>query len=576
MQLLDYLRLAQDFEAHSTNQPHTLRISIISNFTDDLLKKAVSGLCISEGIRPEVHQVPFKQYFFELKHPSSALSRHEAEITFVFFDVNPYAMSEFSNSGHVQDVCNDLQRFCREHKGIFVLHTLILPTSIQHGRLFRNSALGTVVQTYNQCIADISEKLENVYVLETDQLVRAMGADNARDLRGLYAFSQPFSNDFLFAVAKEWIAYIRTLIGMIRKCIVLDLDNVLWGGIVGETGPLGVALGLEYPGNAYREFQRTLLDYYNRGIILAINSRNNFSDVNEVFEQNPHMILNTSHFASICVNWNSKAENMRAIAEELSIGLDSMVFLDDDPVNRELVRSQLPEVLVPEFSLAPEEYTKALLNLDAFHVLRLTDEDMARGRMYAAERERKSAEKLAPSLEEYLQSLNIKLDISLNDQSQVSRLAQLTQKTNQFNLTTLRVTEQEIKRRMESGFVFGGTVEDTFGPYGLTVLAALRPEGKHLSLDIFLMSCRILGRHIEHAFFRRIAEEMYARGFKKIQATLIPTKKNMPATDFLPSLGSTKKNSKEGAVTYEIPLSRYLTHATKKKLPVLVSLSKTP
>ncbi len=568
MQLLDYLRLAQDFETSPTDQSRAIRISIVSNFTDDLLKKAITGLCISEGIRPEIHQVPFKQYLFELKHSTSKLAQYEADITFVFFDVNPYLVSEFSDEKHVRDVADDLMRFCGEQKGICVLHTLVSPTSIQHGRLFRNSVLDVVVKVYNKCIGDIAENNNNVCILETELLVRTMGMSHARNLLGLYAFSQPFSNEFLFTVSKEWMAYIRTLTGTIRKCIVLDLDNVLWGGIVGETGPLGVKLGLEYPGNAYREFQRTLLEYYNRGVILAINSRNNPADVQEVFDQNPNMLLSFSHFAAMCINWKSKAENMRTIRDELSIGLDAMVFLDDDPVNRELVRTQLPDVLVPEFTLPPEEYTKVLLDLDAFHSLNLTDEDLSRGAMYAAERERKNAGESAPSLEEYLRSLNIRVDISLNDHSKVPRLAQLTQKTNQFNLTTLRATEQEMLDRMENGFVFSGSVQDTFGPYGLTVLAAFRPEGDDLSLDIFLMSCRVLGRHVERAFFRSIAEEMYSRGFKKIHARFIPTKKNMPAVDFLPSLGAQEKNKKDDVTTYELLLDRYVSDGEQKNFPV--------
>lgn len=578
MQLLDYLRLAAEYEKTGWKDAGaSLRLAIVTNFTDDLLKKTLTGLCVSEGIHPAIYQVPFKQYLFQLKDPHSALVKHEAEITFVFFDVNPYISSEFlADADHREDVWNDLVNYCRTTKGAVVLHTFITPSGVQHGRVLRDSDLHELADDFNARIKGIAEEFPHVSVIETDRLIRKFGEHHARDLRGLYAFSQPFSGEFHLAVAKEWMTYVRAISGKTRKCLVLDLDNTLWGGVVGETGPLGISLGTEYPGNAFRQFQRVILELHKRGIILAINSRNNAADVKEVFEKNPHMILQEEHFSAIAVNWNTKAENLTAIAQELNIGLDSMVFIDDDPMNRELVRTQLPEVLVPEWSFPPEEYTKHLLDLDAFHAQALTDEDRERGRMYQEERARKAVRVDTQSLEEYLATLGIEIDLYLNPDHLIPRLAQLTQKTNQFNLTTKRSSEAEIGEWIgKDALIFAGDVRDKFGPYGVTILAVLHPIGQNtVTLGIFLMSCRVMGRGVEKAFFRKMAEELNARGYTDIRAAFIPSDKNAPAADFLPDIGAIPVTQGDtDAISYKVDIPAYLSRSEAKVLPITINFS---
>ncbi len=555
MNVLEYLKKASEHKKSSLIGAE-MRIAIVSNFTDDILEKIFVGMCLTENIQPDIFRVPFKQYLFQLQDSTSALAKHKAQATFVFFDVNPYLESEFtSDLNHIDEIIADLERFATASAGSVILHTIALPTSLQHGRLFREHPLQAAINRYNSAIKKLAEKSSNVFIIETERLVAAMGESKARDMRGLYAFGQPFSHEYLLRVAQEWMAYVRSLAGKIRKCIVVDLDNTLWGGIVGEVGPLEIKLGPDYPGNAYREFQRVLLDYYNHGIILAANSRNNAADVDEVFEKNPYMILKKSHFAAFLTNWKTKPENLRTIAEDLNIGLDSIVFLDDDPVNRDMVKTQLPEVLVPDFSLPPEEYARTLLDLDAFHTLKMTTEDKERGKMYAAERERKVAEKETQNPEEYIKTLNIKMDFSCNDIALIPRLAQLTQKTNQFNLTTCRSTEAELTEWIKNGaLIYAGDIKDKFGPYGITVMAAIKPTSKtEADLAIFLMSCRVFGRNIEFDFMKKILADLKERGFKKLTTHFIPTAKNAPSKEFLKTAGFKeveRKNS--GEVVCEI------------------------
>jgi FkbH-like protein len=577
MKFLDYIRLAQEYEKGGEPRAgEPFRIALVTNFTDDFLKKGITGACVAEGIRPLVYQVPFKQYLFELKNPQSGLAKHAPDIVYIFFDINPYTLSEFSaDPKHVEDVLNDIERFAREHACQVVTHAIGLPSSVQHGRLLKQNNLASLIETYNQRLHALAKELKNVSVLDVGRVVRELGEGRARDLRGLYAFSHPWSNEFIVTLVREWMTHIRTLRGHVYKCIVLDLDNVLWGGVVGEVGPMGIQLGSEYPGNAYREFQRVLLEYFERGIILAVNSRNNLADVEEVFEKNTNMLLKKTHFASLVANWNTKAENLPLIAKELNIGLDSMIFIDDDPVNRDMVRAQLPEVLVPDWSMPPEEYARALLNLDAFHSQTLTEEDRERGRMYAEERERKALQQTAPSIEEYIKTLHIEVDISLNSPLLLQRVAQLTQKTNQFNLSTRRSTEQEIATWIQSGaLVFAGDVRDIFGSYGVTVVAIVHPVNtEEAVLTTLLMSCRVMGRGVEGTFFRAVLEELQKRGFARLTVPYIPSTKNAPALEFVKTLGGEAKGGTEPSeILCKLSISDYLSRTQAAASPVLVQL----
>ena len=564
MNILDYIRSAQEFESQKSQVDGRVpvRLAIVTNFTDDLLKKVLLGLCLHEGLQPEIYQVSYKQYLFELKNSDSGLFRFKPEITFVFFDVNPYINSEFiSDLGHTQETLTDLDGYCSRNSSTVVIGTIMEPKTIQFGRVFRNSNLIKQIRSFNNGIFKLAEDKNNIFVCDTNLLGNILGEKNIRDFRGLFAFKQPFSHDFILTLTREWMAFVRTLKGKVRKCIVLDLDNTLWGGVVGELGPQGIMLGQEYPGNAYLEFQRLLLSLYENGIILAINSKNNPEDVEEVFAKNPNMILRKNHFGAIVANWNNKADNLKTIANELNIGTDSLIFLDDDALNRDLVRSILPEVLVPDFSLPPEEYVQTLLNLDVFHAMRITEEDRERGQMYAAERERKEIKLKTTDISQYLQNLNIEIAISLNDKNLIPRLSQLTQKTNQFNLTTIRSTEKEIEEWINKGwYVYSGDVKDKFGPYGITILAIFEPLNKNkIRLVTYLMSCRVMGRGVEQSFFRSIAEELSRHKFTHIEASFVPTKKNMPAAEFLPSLSATQLSlAKSGAIEYELNIKEYI------------------
>lgn len=320
-----------------------------------------------------------------------------------------------------------------------------------------------------------------------------------------------------------------------KKCIVLDLDNTLWGGIIGEDGMDRIALSTTPPGSGFMAFQQALLDHYHRGIILAINSRNNPDDAWGVIRTHPNMILKEPHFAAARINWNDKAQNLRELAEELNIGLDSMVFFDDDSHNRALVRSLLPEVEVPELPEDSAQYAKFLNSLEYFDSQVITDEDKMRGNLYVTERLRGEQEKQYETKEEFLQSLGLQLSVCEDDDTCLPRLAQLTEKTNQFNVDKQPMTEEEIVSYIQSPkhHVFYGRLQDVFGDYGVVVFAVVEERGSRWHLRSLLMSCRVFGRAVEDAFLSAIAKRASEEGIESLSIDFRQSEKNAPAKEFV-------------------------------------------
>jgi FkbH-like protein len=333
----------------------------------------------------------------------------------------------------------------------------------------------------------------------------------------------------------------------VKKCIVLDLDNTLWGGIVGEDGFGGIKLSLSGLGAGFIAFQQALLDLYNRGVILAINSRNNFAEAMEVIRTHPNMILKEQHFAAFRINWNDKAANLVELAKEINIGLEAMIFLDDDPINRASIRAMLPEVEVPDLPADPANYAKFLMSLPYFPAVAITDEDKMRGNLYVTERLRQEAKKTFSDRGEFLKSLSLELQVFIDDQSSVARLAQLTAKTNQFNVNKRPLTKDEILALISHPEykVFHGRLLDRFGDHGIINLAIVKNQDSVWHLEQLLMSCRVIGRGVEEAFLAAIGQTAKQSNVRRLSISFVQTEKNKPAEEFI------KKNFKNNAVSVD-------------------------
>jgi FkbH-like protein len=339
------------------------------------------------------------------------------------------------------------------------------------------------------------------------------------------------------ALAELLASHVAAVHGVPAKVAAVDLDGVLWGGVVGEAGLAGIELGEEGAGFAFQDFQRQLLRLRDTGVLLALCSKNNPQDSGEVFERHRSMVLRREHFAAERVNWRDKATNLRELADELRLGVDSFVFLDDSPVERAWVRQALPQVVVPELPADPAERPAMLRSLPCLRRIALTAADRARAGSYQAERERRTFSATAASFEEFLVSLEQEVTIERVCDASLARAAQLCQRTNQFNLTTRRYSAGELERMLgeDDLELYTLAVCDRFGDSGITGLAILRLADEQAEIDTLLMSCRILGRRLEDALLAFLAERAGARGAVQLIGRYEPTAKNGQAADFYPA-----------------------------------------
>jgi FkbH-like protein len=380
------------------------------------------------------------------------------------------------------------------------------------------------------------------YFLDLELVSGMMGREAFYDPRRNYWTKQPFSERGTVRLAEHLWAGVRALATGPKKVLVLDLDNTLWGGVVGETGPLGVALGESPDGEAYRAFQKHVKALSKRGIVLAIASKNNPADGIEPFETNPEMILKLGDIAAAEINWEPKGTTIRRIAETLNLGLDSFVFFDDNPAEREQVRQAIPEIAVACVPAEPAEYARALQAGLWFETASLTKEDRVRTEQYAVERKRRDLQQSAGSMEDYLRSLEMRADVRAIDEADLMRVVQLLAKTNQFNLTTRRHTRDEVLRLLALPNAIGITlrVEDRFGDHGLIGVMIAVPaaeDGRVLRIDTWLMSCRVIGRTVEEFSFGELLDRAGKLGYREIHGDYIPTKKNALVSELYDRMG---------------------------------------
>ncbi len=416
------------------------------------------------------------------------------------------------------------------------------------------------------------------YFLDLEMVSGMMGREAFYDPRRYYWTKQPFSERGTIRLAEHLWAGARALTTGPKKVLVLDLDNTLWGGVVGETGPLGVALGESPDGEAYRAFQKHAKALSRRGIVLAIASKNNEADGREPFEKNPEMVLGLDDIAAAEINWEPKGTTIRRIAEALSLGLDSFVFFDDNPAEREQVRQAIPEVAVVEVPAEPAEYVRALEAGLWFEAAALTEADAARAEQYAVERKRRELQQTAGSMEDYLRSLEMRADVREIDEADLMRVVQLLGKTNQFNLTTRRHGREDVLRLISASDAIGLTVrvEDRFGDHGLigVLIAVPAEEPGTLRVDTWLMSCRVIGRTVEEYFVVELLERARRLGYRRIVGEYIPTKKNALVSELYDRMGFRRVEAGvDGSVLYELAVEeaeRPVTYLVPKPSACLV------
>jgi len=353
------------------------------------------------------------------------------------------------------------------------------------------------------------------------------------------------SIDILPEVAARTADLIAAMYGKIKKCLVFDLDNTIWGGIIGDDGVENIQIGDLGIGKAFTELQHWIKKLKNRGIILAVCSKNTEAVAMEVFEIHPDMVLKKDDIAVFAINWDNKADNLCHIQSTLNIGFDSMVFLDDNPFERNMVRENIPEITVPELPADPADYLEYLYGLNLFETVSMSNEDAERTKLYQIEAKRANEQQSSINEDDFLKSLNMMSVVEPFTAFNIPRVAQLTQRSNQFNLRTVRYAEAELKTLAESGnaFTFSFTLEDKFGDNGLIAAVILKKENNDaLFIDTWLMSCRVLKRGMESFVLNELVDTAVKNGFKYLKGEYLPTAKNGLVKDHYANLGFTERD----------------------------------
>ena len=516
----------------------------------------------------------FNQYRQDIWNNSSELYSRRPEVIILqldgddlFRDVLRDPLVEIDCAAVARSAADALEaNLCRLQSGLpsatVILHTVYCPplhtlTGLEHHTAL---TLSPVFSLFNVYLGELSRKHPNVLVLDAAALMTSLGYQNWFDPRLWYLTRCRLSGQAMKALAQSTVSLLRAWKGQTRKCVVLDLDNTLWGGVIGEDGMEGIALGEERIGLAFAEFQDELLNLSRKGILLVICSKNNEEDALAVFRQHPSMRLKETHFAARRINWQDKAANLRELAAELDLGLDSFVLIDDSPSERALIRAELPEVLVPEWPQDPMLYKSALLDLAQTHLMKLfiTAEDRARTAMYRAQEGRRTLlASTCGDMESYYRSLDMTARIGFADSFTIPRVAQLTQKTNQFNLTTRRYSEADIRAMSESpdAMVLWLSLNDRYSDNGIVgVLIVRRISASEWMIDTFLLSCRVIGRTVENAFVGYLSRSLLARSAGALLGEYHPTQKNNLTANVYRDLGFQFTGERAGVTCWKLDL----------------------
>ena len=534
---------------------NSLSLAVIGSSTLEPLSACLDVKTRLDGFQTSTFVGGFNTYRQEALDQKSPLHKAEPDVIVLSVDawsvLDQLFLSSFVRASDkeridlqkdlVNNIASVIDVLEKNTAAIILANNFIVPVFTPLGIVDNKQKTGLkqFIEGANRVLAEKFAKSNRVFIVDLESISSDYGKSRIINWNTWYRGSVPFSEDFTPVLADEYLRYIRALKGRAKKCIVLDLDNTLWGGIIGEDGLEGIKLSNTSPGIEYVDFQRGLLSLYNRGVILAICSKNNYDDAIKVFQEHPYQVLKEEHFAAMRINWQNKAANIADLAKEINIGLDSMVFFDDNPVERAQVSQTLPEVLVVELPKNPRLYRQTLENLNVFDVLSLTKEDLVRGEMYTGKRKRAELEQSAESIEDFLRTLDLKVKIQPVDDFDTPRVVQLIGKTNQFNLTTRRYTDAEVRqfREDKDSIVYSMAVTDKFGDEGVVGVAIVKKKGDDWWVDSFLMSCRVIGRSAETALLARIVADARDGKAKRVIGEFIPTKKNPPAADLYESHG---------------------------------------
>lgn len=534
-----------------------LRVAVLSNHTFEI-ETTLEVECARRGFRLVFYQAGYDQYRQELLASGSGLESFRPDAVLISLDLEStfpgISAAEASGLPSVSEWLESFQALLaawrkRSPAAVFV-HDFIPPAVSAGGPA--GAALFDWAMELNAGLRRAASAVEGVVVPAVAQAACADGLAGWRDLRFWYLARVGINPKKFPILAANLARCLAALRRPAAKCLVFDLDNTVWGGILGDAGPQGIrCAGTEYPAGAYADFQRALLALRSRGILLAVASKNDWPLVEEAFRVRDDMPLRPEHIAAWEVHWNPKPESLERIARKLNIGLDSLVFLDDNPAEVDLVRMASPAVRAYSMPAHPEQFAAFLWKLEDFDQLRLSEEDRRRAELYQLreKQERMAAE--ATDLESFYRSLKTVLAPEPCGERNFDRIVQLIQKTNQFNLTTRRHDRNALAERISGGSeLWGFRASDVHGDHGLISVALLEFDGTTCVIDTLLMSCRVIGRTLETAILHFLEGRALARGARVLKGEYLPTAKNGPCREFYRQHGFALEAENERGATW--------------------------
>lgn len=544
---LHLLALGKENAAHETN---AVRAAILGYCTTQYYTQILRGGARAAALPLQTWEAPYGAVEQTLLDEGSAFYKFQP--TLVLFVTAVQALRDgllavdlsqrqAAADREVERLIASIQRAARLPGVSVIVNNLVVPYERAWGNLTPRIAgsLPEAVRHINERLRATAAALDNIYVVDCDAIAGNFGKRAWFDER-LWFYSKSFCHhDALPTVASQAVDIMRAVKGRGVKCVAIDLDNTLWGGVIGDDGLDGIQLGELGDGEAFVRFQRWLGELSARGILLAVCSKNDEGRARDVFQKHRHMVLREADLACFIANWDNKADNLRLLAKRLNIGLDAIVFLDDSPFERDLVRQLAPEVCVPEMPEDPAEFVPYLEGLNLFEALQFSQEDRERTSLYRANVQREDEQAKFTDVNDYLKSLNMVAEFARFDDEHLPRIAQLVQRTNQFNLTTIRHTAAELKAFAEDAayLPFYVTLEDRFGDNGLVAVVIGRRTGETLEIVTWLMSCRVFARRLEEFTLDRLVIAANAAGVKTLHGRYVPTNKNEIVADLYKKLG---------------------------------------
>ena len=513
------------------------KVALLSSFSIDFVRDALVAEGLANGLRLEVYCGPFGSFRQEIHDPASGLYRFAAQAVVLAVEADAWVPAGSAASQSVSQEAQTLLTQFRERSSATVLcHNLSLPrwpAPVAPGVRLALQDDAAQIASSNESLRQLARANANFYVVDYAALVNRHGYDKWFDERMRHYARAPVARAMQRSLAREYVKFVRGLTGLTRKCLVVDLDNTLWGGVLGEDGVDGVKLGPDYPGSAFVEFQRYIAQLQSRGTLLAIASKNNPADVEQMFARHPFMALRLDQFSNRQIGWHKKSDSLEAIARELNIGLEHLVFIDDSAFECEQVREALPQVTVVHLPAEPTGYIAALAQEGWFDALSISDEDKRRADLYKQREQAESMRGSATNLEDFYRELHMHLAIAPVSAATLARSAQLTQKTNQFNVTTRRYTEADIERMLADPdwVLCTVTVRDKFGDSGVVGVMFAVQRAAALEIDTLLLSCRVIGRTVETAMLACLSQVARSRALETLTGCVVPTAKNVPVRD---------------------------------------------